>query len=166
MLNDWFTQLVPLISSMIYKIKTKRDFFSRVFPQTGCLFLWFAQSFFCVSFGWQSNCFDFGFSALSLNPRYCLNSQVRSMMFKPYRYKLWPLSLFSYLIFRSKPLLKRVTIRRDGSVTRVTFLTFTTTEILVTALRIVYQIPVKKRQKVVLSRPRNNSSDCVIVWCR
>ena len=50
-------------------------------------------------------------------------------------------------------------MRINGSVTRVTFLTFTTTEILVTALRIVYQIPVKK---IVLSRPRNNSSDCVI----
>ena len=124
-LNDWFRQLVPLISSIKYKIKTKLDYFSRVFPQT-CYVCLFDFPGLCVSFDWPSTFFDFGFSALS---------QVRSMMFKPYWCKLWPISLFPYVIFRSKPLLKRFAIRRDGSVTRVTFLTFTTREILVTALR-------------------------------
>jgi len=39
MLNDWFKQLVPLISSIKYKIKTNRDFLARFPANRLCLSL-------------------------------------------------------------------------------------------------------------------------------
>ena len=70
------------------------------------------------------------------------------MMFKPYRCKLWPISLFLLKTFPEKSYNNE---RGHGSVTQVTFLTFTTTEILVTALRMVYQIPVEE-----------NATSCIV----